>query len=313
VEKRSRALEPGAGARPSQSTAYTLLVLTALFWAGNWVIARGIQGYMSPIAMAFWRWLAALIVLTPFVIGPIVREWPLVRRSWKILALLGVIGVGAFNTLTYTGLKYTTATNGVLLNSVIPILVIGINFAVFGERLNARQAAGVLTSLCGVVMIVAHGSVQVLMHLKINPGDLWVLGAMLGWAIYTVCLRWRPRELSSSAFTGSLIAVGVVFLLPIFAWDYDAGSRTRWGPVTLGAIAYFAIFPSVLAYYFWNAAVARVGGERASTFLHLMPLFGAVLSAIFLGETLLWYHYAGAVLIFSGIFVASRSRSPARA
>jgi drug/metabolite transporter (DMT)-like permease len=313
VEKRSRALEPGAGARPSQSTAYTLLVLTALFWAGNWVIARGIQGYMSPIAMAFWRWLAALIVLTPFVIGPIVREWPSVRRSWKILALLGVIGVGAFNTLTYTGLKYTTATNGVLLNSVIPILVIGINFAVFHERLNARQVAGVLTSLCGVVMIVAHGSVHVLMHLKINPGDLWVLGAMLGWAIYTVCLRWRPRELSSSAFTGSLIAVGVVFLLPIFAWDYDAGSRTQWGPVTLSAIAYFAIFPSVLAYYFWNAAVARVGGERASTFLHLMPLFGAVLSAIFLGETLLWYHYAGAVLIFSGIFVASRSRSPARA
>jgi drug/metabolite transporter (DMT)-like permease len=252
-------------------------------------------------------------VLTPFVIGPIVREWPAVRRSWKILALLGVIGVGAFNTLTYTGLKYTTATNGVLLNSVIPILVIGINFAVFHERLNARQVAGVLTSLCGVVMIVAHGSVHVLMHLKINPGDLWVLGAMLGWAIYTVCLRWRPRELSSSAFTGSLIAVGVVFLLPIFAWDYDAGSRTQWGPVTFSAIAYFAIFPSVLAYYFWNAAVARVGGERASTFLHLMPLFGAVLSAIFLGETLLWYHYVGAVLIFSGIFVASRSRPPARA
>jgi drug/metabolite transporter (DMT)-like permease len=308
VAKPSRALEPGAGARPTQSTAYTLLVLTALFWAGNWVIARGIQGYMSPIAMAFWRWLAALIVLTPFVIGPIVREWAAVRRSWKILALLGIIGVGAFNTLTYTGLKYTTATNGVLLNSVIPILVIGINFAFFGERLGARQVAGVLTSLAGVVMIVAHGSLDVLMHLKVNPGDLWVLGAMLGWAIYTVCLRWRPRELSSSAFTGSLIAIGVAFLLPIFAWDYDAGSRTQWGPVTLSAIAYFAIFPSVLAYYFWNTAVARVGGERASTFLHLMPLFGAVLSAIFLGETLLWYHYAGALLIFSGIFVVSRGR-----
>jgi drug/metabolite transporter (DMT)-like permease len=308
VAKQSRALEPGAGARPTQSTAYTLLVLTALFWAGNWVIARGIQGYMSPIAMAFWRWLAALIVLTPFVIGPIVREWGAVRRSWKILALLGIIGVGAFNTLTYTGLKYTTATNGVLLNSVIPILVIGINFAFFGERLGARQVAGVLTSLAGVVMIVAHGSIDVLMHLKVNPGDLWVLGAMLGWAIYTVCLRWRPRELSSSAFTGSLIAIGVAFLLPIFAWDYDAGSRTQWGPVTLSAIAYFAIFPSVLAYYFWNTAVARVGGERASTFLHLMPLFGAVLSAIFLGETLLWYHYAGALLIFSGIFVVSRGR-----
>ena len=301
----SMSSEPRLGA----STAYTLLVLTALFWAGNWVLARGIQGYMSPIAMAFWRWLAAFVILLPFVIRPIIREWAVVRRSWKILALLGTIGVGVFNTLTYTGLKYTTATNGVLLNSVIPILVIAINVAFFRESLNRRQMAGVVTSLAGVVMIVAHGEVETLKHLRLNPGDLWVLTAMLGWAIYTVLLRWRPRELSSSAFTGSLIAIGVTVLLPVFAWDYDAGNRTQWGPVTYGAILYFAIFPSVLAYYFWNTAVARVGGERASTFLHLMPLFGAVLASVFLGESLLWYHYAGALLIFMGIFVASRARA----
>ncbi len=293
--------------RQNNSAAYTFLVLTALFWAGNWVIARGIQGYMSPIAMAFWRWLTALLILLPFVTRPLIREWPVVRRSWRILVALGVIGVGAFNTLTYTGLKYTTATNGVLLNSVIPILVIAINILVFRHRLNGRQAAGVLTSLAGVVVIVAHGDFETLRHLRVNPGDLWVLVAMLVWATYTVCLRWRPRELSSSAFTGSLIAVGVAVLLPVFAWDYDAGNRTQWGPVTWGAVAYFAIFPSVLAYYFWNTAVARVGAERASTFLHLMPLFGAVLSAIFLGESLLWYHYAGALLIFSGLFVATRA------
>jgi drug/metabolite transporter (DMT)-like permease len=158
-----------------------------------------------------------------------------------------------------------------------------------------------------VLTIVARGDPDVLMHLTLNPGDLWVLTAMLAWAIYTVLLRWRPRELSSTAFTGSLIAIGVAFLLPVFAWDYEAGHRTQWGPVTFSAIAYFAIFPSVLAYFFWNTAVARVGGERASTFLHLMPLFGAVLSAVFLGESLLWYHYLGALLIFSGIFIASRT------
>ena len=290
------------------STAYTLLVLTVLFWACNWVIARGIQGYMSPIAMAFWRWLAALLILLPFAIRPIVREWPTIRRSWKILTLLGVIGVGAFNTLTYTGLKYTTATNGVLLNSVIPILVIAINVALLREPLSGRQAAGVLISLAGVVMIVARGELETLLHLSLNPGDLFILGAMVGWAVYTVALRWRPRELSSNAFTGTLIAIGVAVLLPVFAWDYESGHRTNWGPVTLSAILYFAVFPSVLAYFFWNAAVARVGAERASTFLHLMPLFGAVLSAIFLGESLLWYHYAGALLIFSGIFIVSRTQ-----
>ena len=299
-------------ARRDPATAYTLLVLTALFWAGNWVIARGLQGHMSPIAMAFWRWLAALVILVPFVLSPIVKEWPVVRRSWKILTLLGVIGVGGFNTLTYTGLKYTTATNGVLLNSVIPILVIAINVVFLRAPISAAQAMGVLISLAGVLAIVARGQVEALLHVQLNPGDLWVLAAMAGWAIYTVCLRWRPRELSSTAFTGSLITIGVVALLPLFAWDYEAGHRTDWNALTFAAVVYFAVFPSVLAYFFWNAAVARVGAERASTFLHLMPLFGAVLSSVFLGESLFWYHYLGAALIFSGIFVASHARSRER-
>lgn len=287
-------------------TAYVLLTLTALFWSGNWVIARGIQGEMSPIAMAFWRWLAALALLLPFVAGPLAREWPVIRRSWKVLLLLGVLGVGAFNTLTYTGLKYTTATNGVLLNSVIPILIIAINVLVLREPLGARQATGVAVSLCGVLLIVAHGELDTLLHLKLNPGDLYVLAAMLAWAVYTVCLRWRPRELSSMAFTGSIIAVGVVLLLPLFAWDHGAGSRTQWNAVTVSAVAYFAVFPSVVAYFFWNAAVARVGSERAGTFLHLMPLFGSLLAWLFLGEALAGYHYSGAVLIFSGLFITSR-------
>ena len=287
------------------STAYVLLVLTALFWAGNWVIARGMQSQMSPIAMAFWRWLAALLILLPFVTRPIAAEWPQIRQSWKIITLLGVIGVAGFNTLTYTGLKYTTATNGVLLNSVIPILIIAISAIFLRERVGVRQVVGVLVSLGGVAAIVARGDLDTLLHLRLNPGDLWVLTAMLGWAIYTVCLRWRPRGLSSTAFTGALVAIGVVVLLPLFAWDYGAGQRTQWNAATLSAVAYFAIFPSVLAYYFWNAAVARVGAERAGMFLHLMPLFGAVLSWAFLGESLWWYHYAGAGLIFSGLFVAS--------
>ena len=151
----------------------------------------------------------------------------------------------------------------------------------------------------------SRGDLDTLLHLRLNSGDLWVLTAMLVWAVYTVCLRWRPRALSSTAFTGTLVAVGVVVLLPVFAWDYAAGQRTQWNATTLSAVAYFAIFPSVLAYYFWNAAVARVGAERAGMFLHLMPLFGAVLSWAFLGESLAWYHYAGAGLIFSGLFIAS--------
>lgn len=301
------------GAAPSAAVAYTLLVLTVLFWAGNWVIARGMQGHMSPVAMAFWRWLAAFVLLLPFVMRPLIAEWHVICRSWRIIALLGVIGVSSFNTLTYTGLKYTTATNGVLLNSIIPILVIAISVAFLRAPLGARQAGGVTTSLMGVLTIITQGDPEALRHLRLNPGDLWVLSAMLCWAIYTVCLRWRPRELSSTAFTGAIMAIGVAVLVPIFAWDYESGQRTEWSARAYAAVAYWALFPSVLAYFFWNAGVARVGAERASTFLYLMPVFGALLSSLFLGETLLWYHYVGATLIFAGIFIASRTGlEPAR-
>ena len=289
------------------AAAYTLLVLTSLFWAGNWVLARGIQGHMSPIAMAFWRWFGALLILLPFVLRPMAQQWSTIVRSWKVLLPLGILGVGVFNILTYTGLKYTSATNGVLLNSVIPILIIAINVIVLRQPLDTRQAAGVAVSLAGVLIIVAQGNPDVLLKLELNPGDLWVLAAMLSWAIYTVCLRWRPRALSSTAFTGSVVAIGVAVLVPVFAWDFAAGHRTHWGPITWFAVVYFAVFPSVLAYFFWNAGVARVGGERAGAFLHLMPVFGAVLAWLFLGEALLWYHYAGALLIFSGLFIASRT------
>jgi drug/metabolite transporter (DMT)-like permease len=104
----------------------------------------------------------------------------------------------------------------------------------------------------------------------------------------------------------------VAALVPLFAWDYEAGNRTDWNRVTVGAVLYFAVLPSVLAYYFWNAGVARVGAERASMFLHLMPLFGALLSWIFLEESLRWFHYTGALLIFSGIFLASKQGGPTR-
>lgn len=292
------------------SHPYVLLVCCPLFWAVNWVIARGIQDLMSPVAMAFWRWLAALLILLPFVIGPMRDQWTVIRRSWKILALLGILGVGGFNTLTYTGLKYTTATNGVLLNSVIPILIISISVVFLGQRISLWQGGGVLTSLAGVLAIVSRGEPGTLLEMRLNPGDLWVLAAMMVWAIYTICLRWRPAGLSSRAFTGALIAIGVIAIFPLFLWDYALGHRTTWNWITVSSVGYFAVFPSVLAYFFWNQAVARVGPDRAGLFLHLMPVFGALLSVAFLGEALLPFHFIGAALIFSGIYIVSRSTAP---
>ncbi|HSQ02898.1 MAG TPA: DMT family transporter [Burkholderiales bacterium] len=290
---------------------YLLLCLTALFWGGNWVIARGLQDSMSPVAMSFWRWLIALFILLPFVARSMIAERRAIASSWKIMAVLGVLGVCGFTILCYTGLKYTMASNALLLNSVTPVLIIAVSFVFFGERAQPRQLAGVLISLAGMLVIVARGELQTLLDLSVNRGDVWVLSAVAAWAVYTVCLRWRPADLSSLAFTGSVIAIGVFAIAPLFAWDYAQGSRTQWNAATAGAVIYFSVFPSVLAYFFWNRSVREVGANRAGFFMHLVPVFGIALSVVFLHESLAAFHAVGAALIFTGIYLASK-RLPLR-
>lgn len=302
---------PAAAPEPAKKfhpSPYLLLVLTTLFWSGNWVVGRGMQPRMSPIAMSFWRWTAALVILLPFVWRPVIAQWELIRKSWRILLLLGVLGVASFNTLAYLGLKTTTATNGLLLNSVIPVLIIAISRIFLDQRLSPRQGMGVALSLGGVLTIIAHGDLRALARLHFNSGDLWVLAAVICWAVYTVCLRWRPRGMDSRAFLGATVIIGVAAVAPFYLWEFSSGARFEINASTVAAIGYFGLFPSALAYLFWNRAVAEVGASTAGLFVHLMPVFGTILSMLFLHESLHLFHLAGIGLIFAGIYLTTLRR-----
>ena len=203
------------------------------------------------------------------------------------------------------------ASIALLLNSVTPVLILAVSYVFLGERAQPRQLSGVFISLAGMLVIVARGQVQTLLDLSVNRGDLWVLSAVAAWAVYTVCLRWRPTGLSSFAFTGTVIAIGVIAIAPLFAWDYAQGARTQWNVASVAAVLYFGVFPSVLAYFFWNRSVKEVGANRAGFFMHLVPVFGIALSVIFLHESLALFHAVGMALIFTGIYLASK-RLPLR-
>ena len=285
---------------------YLLLSLTSLFWAANWVVGRAMRNDMPPVAMGFWRWTIALLILLPFAAPELRRKRAVVRANWLTLTLLGVLGAIAFNTLIYVGLQYTAATNGVMFNSISPVLIILLSWVISRERISKLQACGVALSLCGVLVIVARGDGATLAAFHFNRGDLWLITAMVLWALYTIVLRRRPPELSAMGFLTAMLLLSLPFLLPFYLWEFNQRGGFALTTATVTALAYYATLPSIVAYLFWNRAVAQVGPNKAGLFVHLMPLFGAILSVIFLGERLFAYHYAGAVLIFTGIWLTTR-------
>ncbi|MBP5997865.1 MAG: DMT family transporter [Azonexus sp.] len=285
---------------------YLLLTLTVLFWSGNMVVGRGIRADVPPLALAFWRWAIAFVLVLPLAWPHFRAQLPLLKKGWKPVLILGVLGVGGYNTFAYLALQYTSATNAVLLNSFIPVATIAISWAFLGKHLRRLEGLGVFISLCGALTIIARGDLAILTHLKLNAGDVWMLGAVLVWAIYTVGLAWRPAGVHPMLMLAAMTAVGLAALAPAYAWEMMQGRQINVHLGSLASLAYVGIFPSFLGYIFYNRGVAEVGANKASLFIHLMPVFGTILSAIFLAEIPQWYHYLGIGLIFTGIWLTTK-------
>jgi len=289
---------------------YLLLTAAILSWALNWITGRVLRYDVPSYSLAFWRWVSASVLLLPFAWPHLVRGWPTMRRSWPIMLALGVLGTTFCNLASYTGLKYTTAVSGSILNSFVPVIIIAISWAFLGQRLRASQWAGVAVSLTGVLTIVGRGDPRVILSLSLNVGDLWILGSMLLWALYTVCLRWRPEDLHPLGLLGANAIVGVIAMLPVYLWSLSQGMYITWTPGAVAGLAYVGVFPSVVGYIFWNNGVARVGPNTAGMFMHLMPVFASLLAIAFLDERLHPFHVAGMTMIVGGIWLTSRTHNP---
>lgn len=287
---------------------YLLLTLANLFWAGNWIVSRAFRAELPPVALSFWRWMVALLCLLAISLPHVRRDWPQLRAAWRWLLFFGALGTGGYNLLVYGGLQHTTAINGTLLNSFIPIMIVLISWALQGKRLHGREMAGILISFIGVLAIVAHGELQRLRDLALNVGDLWILASVLAWSAYTLLLSRRP-PVHPLAFLTAISVTGLIFLLPCYVWEMARGRQVIPTPGAIGAIVYTGVFPAFLGYILWNRGVAEVGPARAGLFMHLVPAFGIVLSMIFLDERPALYHAIGISLILAGIWLTTR---PAR-
>jgi len=287
---------------------FLLLTLTTLFWAGNFVMGRAVKSSIPPLSLSFWRWTLALVILIPFSIPHLRVQLPLLRKNIRLLIVYGVLGVSCFNTFVYIGLHSTTATNALLLNAVIPILIVLLSHLLADTPVSPRQALGIAVSLTGVLTIICRADLDVILTLQINRGDIWILLAVISWVLYTFLLRRRPADIHPLSFLTAIVVIGMIPLSLLYAWEFSQGARFVLNTANIASIMYVALFPSVLAFIFWNQAVREVGPNKASFFLYLMPVFGAILSAVFLGESIRAFHLIGMALIFTGIHLTT-SRS----
>ncbi len=281
---------------------YLLLILPPLFWAGNAVLARGVADLIPPVAMSFWRWALALLILLPFTWKQTRRDWPEIRQHWKIIFLLGLLGIASFNTLLYAAAHSTTAINIALTQSVMPVIIVVISFLLFRDRITPLQFFAIGLCTVGAGHIVIRGDLQRLLQLEFVRGDLFMLLAVSLYGLYSVLLRKRP-DIAPMSFLTTTFAVGVVLLLPLYLWEYQtAPSLHLTQPVVL-SLLYVAFCPSILAYLFWNRGIHEIGANQAGLYINLIPLFASLLAVIFLGERFQGYHIVGIVLIASGLLM----------
>lgn len=292
----------------SDAGAYLLLTLTALCWAGNHIAGRWIAAEVPPVppaGLSVMRWLLAALVLLPLAWRHIVADWPAIKANPGIVMFLGLLGGAGFTVLQYYGLRYTTAVNVSVMNSVAPAFMILAGLIIFGDRVRRAQLGGIAVSLAGVMVILTRGELAALRDLGFNIGDVLVLINMGIFAVYSACLRLRP-PLHSLTFMTLMSALASLGSVPVAAFETLAGDVLRPTFTTFVAVVYTGLFTSVAAYLAWNAGVARLGVQRAGAFLHLVPLFGAILSMLLLGEEPRPFHAVGLMLIVVGVTIAAR-------
>jgi drug/metabolite transporter (DMT)-like permease len=292
---------------------YLLLILTTLFWSGNFVLGKGMHAAIPPFTFCFYRWTVALIILSFFGIRHLVAQRELALKHKKYLILQGLLGVTGFNSFVYLAMQSTTAINAVLLNSCIPVIIVIISWVLYKDRLSLRQALGVCLSLSGVLFIMSGGHLATLLELELNSGDIFVLLAAICWAFYSVNLKKYPVGLHPFAYQSGIVITGLIALVPFYLMELSLGKVMVVSTTSVVTIIYVAVFASVLAFLFWNRAVSELGANVAGPFIHLMPVFSTILAVLFLGEEFTEIHAKAIVLIFSGIVLASYRTAPQKA
>tara|TARA_Y100001936_G_scaffold28496_1_gene26754 strand:- start:3954 stop:4868 length:915 start_codon:yes stop_codon:yes gene_type:complete len=292
--------------------AYLLLTLTALFWSGNFIVGKAASIYeIPPFALNFYRWLFAFIILLPFTYKEMLNNKKYILENIGFFIILGITSITIFNSIVYYSLYHTQVISGVLMISTIPVWIMFIASLLKIERTNIFQIIGVILSLTGVVCIITKADLELVKNLDFNKGDLSMVVAMFSWAIYSALLKKRTYSVSQITLLEIIIICGLIFLVPVYFIEMSIGYKIVLEIPFILTITYVVLFPGIIAFLFWIKGIALIGANRAGVFLHLMPIFGAIMALVIFNEKFMLYHFLGAVFIIVGIILSNRNKQNA--
>ena len=289
--------------------AYIFLILTTLFWSGNFIVGKAASIFeIPPFTLNFYRWTFAWLILAPFTISEIIDKRNYILANIKLIIVLGITSITIFNSIVYYSLNFTQVISGVLMISTIPVMIIVFCWLFKIEKTNAYQILGVIFSLFGVFIIITKADLFILLNLNFNKGDLWMVVAMFSWAMYSALLRKKKFELSQLTLLQTIISAGLIFLLPAYLIELILGYRASVNLPFVLTLAYVVIFPGLASFIFWIKGISIIGSNRSGIFLHLMPIFSTILAIAIFKEKFMIYHLIGAALIITGIILSSKKK-----
>lgn len=276
-----------------------------MFWSGNFIIGRYIYEDVEPVQLAVFRWIGVAILLFPVLLVCFSNIIKVLKQNFFILNLLAILGVSVFNTILYVGLNYTKATNALLINSSVPILILILSYFILKTNIRMIQLMGIVLSTVGVVFLILRGEFSAISTIELNYGDIWVVAASFAWSLYSVFAKFRPKGLGDFEFFTSIVYIGLFWLVLVYlGMGYSFFEDIVLVKKHYPSFLYVALFPSLLSYYFWHMGIREIGASRTGQFTHLMPLFGSIMAYIFLDEKLSLYHIVGAILVGLGIYLS---------
>ena len=287
--------------------AYILLILTTLFWSGNFIVGKAASTYeIPPFSLNFYRWLFAGLILLPFTLNEILKKKKYILDNISFFLILGVTSITIFNSTVYYSLYYMQVISGVLMISTIPVWIMFISSILGIEKTNRFQIFGVILSLLGVLFIITKSNLEVIRNLDFNKGDLIMATGMFAWALYSSLLKKKTYEISQITLLEVVIITGLLFLIPIYILEMNYGNQIVLGKPFILTLSYVVIFPGLASFFFWIKGIGIIGANRAGVFLHLMPVFGSIMAIFLFDEKFMFYHLLGAIFIIAGITLSNK-------